>query len=96
MQTREWVLSLCYTVNVPKGSKGTKISWCIVTGFVSSSVHGFTTTSLNVSEGDPLQRIEVSLYIKGNTTREPAPATESFGLQVRCIDSGGPQTVSES
>ena len=64
--------------------------------FVSSSVHGFTTTLLNVSEGDPLQRIEVSLDIKGNTFREPAPATESFGLQVRCIDSGGPQTVSES
>ena len=80
----------------PKGSKGTKISWCIVTGFVSSSVHGFTTTSLNVSEGDPLQRIEVSLDIKGSTFREPPPATESFGLQVRCIDSGGPQTVSES
>ena len=63
--------------------------------FVSSSVHGFKTTSLNVSEGDPLQTIQVALDIKGNTLREPAPATETFGVQVRCTDSG-PQTVSES
>ena len=49
-----------------------------------------------MSEGDPLQIIQVVLDIKGNTLREPSPATESFGLQVRCIDSGGPRTVSES
>ena len=65
--------------------------------FVCSSVHGFVQTNdLVINEGATQEIITMTLDVKGNTFREPAPATESFGVQVRCIDSGGSQTVSES
>ena len=65
-----------------------------------SSVHGFHTTDLSLSEGDPLSTILVTLDIKGNTLVEPGSTQiTTFNFSIACLDSSnsdGFQAAGES